>query len=72
MKFSNSKIKIEISEEELKQIIEKHLLLNYDKNVTISTLEHKTHRWTEGHGMCEMDYSRPNGLLIIAEEKDND
>lgn len=31
MKFSNSKIKIEISEEELKEIIQKHLISEYSK-----------------------------------------
>lgn len=68
MKFSNSKIKIEISEEELKEIIKKHIISEYGKNITIKSVEHLTYNWTEGYGMCEMDYSRPNGLSIIAEE----
>lgn len=68
MKFSNSKIKIEISEEELKDILQKHINNEYGKNVTVQHVDHLVKQWTEGYGMMERDYSRPNGLLVIVEE----
>lgn len=67
MNFGKAQYTMTMTEEELVQAIEFYAKVKYSTDIKIISLEHVTKRWTEGFGMGEIDYEKPDGLKIIVE-----
>ena len=58
--------KMSMTEDELIEAIEYFSLHKHGVEINIINLTHKTKNWTGGHGLSEIDYSEPDGVMFTA------
>ena len=67
MDFGKVQYTMSMTGEELGEAIKFYAKEKYGSDIKIVRIEHLTKRWTDGFGMGEMDYKRPDGLKIVLE-----